>query len=381
MTKEVQAFESNEKFASSDQSNRSPQLGVAIIGCGYWGMNYVRIFNELPEARVVAVCDQRVERLRELGRRYPGIYRTTQADDAASRHGVDAVVVCTEASSHYEVTKNLLLAGKPVLVEKPLTATSAEADKLVALAESSGSTLMVGHTFIFNAGIRKVKEYVQQGDGRVYYLYARRTNLGPIRRDVNALWDLAPHDIAIFNYLLDSSPEWASAVGGKVLRNCRHDVGFISLGYPGGVLAHIHVSWADPHKAREVAVVKSDKRIVFNDLNGLEQVRVFEKGVSPLEEEPLNYGELRFEIRDGDIISPRIEAVEPLKSQCRHFLECIRSGERPISSGVEGREVVRVLEAINRSIESKGIQVEVERNNECGHESVNVVKAAAGAVC
>ena len=360
-------------------SNAKP-LGVAVIGCGYWGMNYVRIFNELMESRVVAVCDQSAERLKEVSRRFPEVYLTTQVDDAASQPGVDAVVVCTEATTHFNVTRRLLLAGRHVLVEKPLTTKSAEADKLIDLAESHSAILMVGHTFVFNAGVRKVKEYVQNDGGRVYYLYARRTNLGPIRRDVNALWDLAPHDIAIFNYLLDAAPLWVSAVGGKVLRNCRDDVGFISLGYPDNVLAHVHVSWADPDKAREVVVVKSDKRIVFNDLNGIEQVRVFEKGVSPVEQEPLNYGEFRFEIRDGDIISPRIEPVEPLKHQCRHFLESVRTGRRPISSGVEGRDVVRVLEAVNRSIECKGLQVEVESKGDYVPANVDAAKTATSAV-
>jgi predicted dehydrogenase len=355
-------------------------LGIAVIGCGYWGMNYVRIFNELVESRVVAVCDQSAERLKEVSRRFPGVYLTTQVDDAASQKEVDAVVVCTEATTHFNVTRRLLLAGRHILVEKPLTTTTAEADKLIELAESKSAILMVGHTFVFNAGVRKVKEYVQNGGGRVYYLYARRTNLGPIRRDVNALWDLAPHDIAIFNYLLDGTPQWVSAVGGKVLRNCRDDVGFISLGYPENVLAHVHVSWADPDKAREVVVVKSDKRIVFNDLNGIEQVRVFEKGVSTVEQEPLNYGEFRFEIREGDIISPRIEPVEPLKHQCRHFLDCVRTGKRPISSGVEGRDVVSVLEAVNRSIECKGLQVEVESKGDYVRANVDATKTAASAV-
>jgi predicted dehydrogenase len=365
---------------AKEQPPSAKQLGVAVIGCGYWGMNYVRIFNELTESRVVAVCDQSADRLKEVARRFPGVYLTTQVDDAASQPGVDAVVVCTEATTHFNVTRRLLLAGKHVLVEKPLTTIAADSDRLIGLAESNSAILMVGHTFIFNAGVRKVKEYVQQAGGRVYYLYARRTNLGPIRRDVNALWDLAPHDIAIFNYLLDSTPQWVSAVGGRVLRNCRDDVGFISLGYPDNVLAHVHVSWADPDKAREVVVVKSDKRIVFNDLNGVEQVRVFEKGVSTVEQEPLNYGEFRFEIRDGDIVSPRIEPVEPLKNQCRHFLECVRTGKRPVSSGVEGRDVVRVLEAVNRSIESKGLQVEVESKGDHVPANVDAVKAAASAV-
>ena len=362
-------------FGAKESSSNTKPMGVAVIGCGYWGMNYVRIFNELTESRVVAVCEQSPDRLKEVARRFPDVYLTTQVEDLISQPDVQGVVVCTEATSHFNVTRRLLLAGKHVLVEKPLTTTSTHAEKLIELAESRSATLMVGHTFIFNAGVRKVKEYVEQETGRVYYLYARRTNLGPIRRDVNALWDLAPHDIAIFNYLLDSTPEWVSAIGGKVLGNCRDDVGFVSLGYPGNVLGHVHVSWADPDKAREVVVVKSDRRIVFNDLNGPEQVRVFEKGVSPVDEEPLNYGESRFQIRDGDIISPRIEPVEPLKNQCRHFLECIRTGKRPMSNGIHGRDVVRVLEAINRSIERKGMQVPVEDNPDYVHPNIGASEA------
>jgi predicted dehydrogenase len=358
-----------------ESSANTKPMGIAVIGCGYWGMNYVRIFNELAESRVVAVCEQSSERLKEVARRFPSVYLTTQVEDVISQPDVQGVVVCTEATLHFNVTRRLLLAGKHVLVEKPLTTTSTHSEKLIELSDSHSATLMVGHTFIFNAGVRKVKEYVRQESGRVYYLYARRTNLGPIRRDVNALWDLAPHDIAIFNYLLDSTPEWVSAIGGKVLGNCRDDVGFVSLGYPGNILGHVHVSWADPDKAREVVVVKSDRRIVFNDLNGPEQVRVFEKGVSPVDEEPLNYGESRFQIRDGDIISPRIEPVEPLKNQCRHFLECIRTGKRPMSNGIHGRDVVRVLEAINRSIECKGMQVPVEDKADYVHPNIDAPEA------
>jgi predicted dehydrogenase len=351
-------------------------LGVAVIGCGYWGINYVRIFNELPDSRVVAVCDQRVDRLQEVARRFPGVYVTSDIDDATTQPGVDAIVVCTEATSHCQIARPLLQAGKHLLVEKPLTTSVADADELIELAEASSAVLMVGHTFVFNPGIRKVKEFTQRGGAPVYYLYSRRTNLGPIRRDVNAVWDLAPHDIAIFNFLLDSAPEWVSAVGGKVLRNCREDVGFISLGYPGNVLGHIHVSWADPDKAREVVVVKGDSRIVFNDLNGQEQVRVYEKGVCTLDPEPLNYDESRLQIRDGDIISPRIEASEPLKNECRHFLECVKLRQQPISSGIEGRDVVRVLEAVNKSIQRRGLQVAIESN---GHYA-NTTKAIASAV-
>ena len=361
------------------QGSKTAQVGVAIIGCGYWGGHYVRIFQELPDASVAAVCDQRPDRLREIARRFPGLYLTTQVEEAVLHQGVDAVVVCTEASAHYEVVRRALSAGKHVLVEKPLTTNSRDAERLIELAESTSLTLAVGHTFVFNAGVRKVKEYIQKGEGRVYYLYARRTNLGPIRRDVNAVWDLAPHDIAIFNYLLERQPLWVSAVGGTVLGSRLHDVGFVSLGYPDNVLAHVHGSWADPDKAREIVVVKNDKRIVFNDLNVVEPVRVFEKGVTPVEQDAWSYEEFRFEIRDGDIISPRVEAVEPLKSQCRHFLDCVLNWKPPISGGIEGLNVVRVLEAVNRSLESKGIQVEVESKGEYAYRHSDARETAASA--
>jgi predicted dehydrogenase len=337
----------------------SNQVGVAILGCGYWGVNYVRVFNELTESQVVVVCDQRVERLQQVVRSFPGVQVTTQLDAALRMDGVDAVVVCTSATTHYALTRYCLEAGKHVLVEKPLTTVSKDAGALIELSEARSRLLMVGHTFVYNGGIRKVKEYIQQGLDAIYYLYSCRTNLGPIRQDVNALWDLAPHDVAIFNFLLENEPEWVSAVGAKVLRNCREDVGFISLGYPDGVVGHIHVSWADPHKAREVVVVGSDRRIVFNDMNGVEQVRVFEKGVRAVDSDPLNYGEHSFHIRDGDILSPRIEVGEPLKNQCRHFLECITLNLHPVTGGREGQEVVRVLEAVDRSLARNGAPVEV----------------------
>jgi predicted dehydrogenase len=274
-----------------------------------------------------------------------------------------------------------LRAGKHVLVEKPITTKGDEAIELIDFAQSRGLTLMVGHTFLYNPGIRKLKDYIQQGDlGRVYYLYARRTNLGPIRRDVNALWDLAPHDISIFNYLLHSTPKWVSAVGSRVLRNHREDVGFISLSYPNDIVGNIHVSWADPNKVREVVVVGSNRRITFNDVNILEQVRVFEKGVEPVatQSEISNYGEYQLQIRDGDIISPRIEASEPLKNQCNHFLECVTQGSRPLTDGWGGYAVVRVMEAIDRSLALNGAPVEVEHVAEQSHDGVaNAVASGA----
>ncbi|MDI3340757.1 MAG: Gfo/Idh/MocA family oxidoreductase [Sphaerobacter sp.] len=336
------------------------QVGIAVIGCGYWGANYVRVFSELPDTRVVAVCDQRPERLIDIGQRYPGVALAQTVADALAMPGVDAAVVCTDASSHFHVARECLRAGKHTLVEKPIATRSADAAELMALAESRRLTLMVGHTFLYNAGVQRVKEYIDHGDvGRIYYLYARRTNLGPIRRDVNALWDLAPHDISIFNYFLGRAPLWVSAVGSRALRNGREDIGFIVLGYPDNVLAQIHVSWADPHKVREVVVVGSAKRIVFNDLQPMEQVRVFEKGVTALQDDGTAVSEPQLLMRDGDIISPSIQAKEPLRTLATHFSECVLQGGRPLTDGAAGRDVVRVLEAVDRSMAQRGAPVEL----------------------
>ncbi len=340
-------------------------LGVAILGSGYWGINYVRVFSELPQARPVVVCDQREERLEEVARRFPHVRVTTQVDEALATEGVAAAIVCTPATTHHAIATRCLEAGKPILIEKPLAHNSEQARDLVALAQDKGVILMVGHTFVYNPAIRKMKEYIQRGElGRLYFLYSRRTNMGPIRQDVNALWDLAPHDISIFNYLLDSVPEWVSAVGSRVLRNGREDVGFVSLGYPSNVVAHIQVSWADAYKVREVVVVGSDKRIAFNELNPLERVRIFEKGVSPVESEAANYGEFNLRIRDGDIISPSVETSEPLKNECIHFIDCVTQRVQPLTDGWAGLDVVRVMEAIDQSVEQRGAPVELIKENQ-----------------
>jgi predicted dehydrogenase len=268
-----------------------PQVGVAIVGCGYWGVNHVRVFSEIPESRVIAVCDRREDRLDEAARRTSGVLLTSDLDEVLRRSDVHAVAVCTEATSHFAIASRCIRAGKHVLIEKPITALVEDAEMLEQLAEEYGVKLMVGHTFVFNPGILKVKEILDTYRDPVYYLHARRTNLGPIRRDVNAVWDLATHDISIFNHLLGGVPEWVSAVGAKVLRNCREDVAFICLGYPDGVLGHVHVSWADPNKCRETVVVCSERRIVFNDLSSVEPVRIYEKGVTPIAEVPLTFGE------------------------------------------------------------------------------------------
>ena len=336
-----------------------PTLGIGIVGCGYWGSNYIRVLNELPDCRVTAVCDLRPERLSQLSERLPGLVATDDIHTLLSSNEIDAVVVSTEASNHFSVVKRCLEFGKHVLVEKPLTTRLDHAQELIDLSTHLGLVLMVGHTFLYNPAVRKLKEYIDRSNTPVYYMYATRTNMGPFRRDVNALWDLATHDISIFNYLMGCTPEWVSAIGVKALRNCRHDIGFISLGYPGNVVGHIHVSWADPNKAREIAVILSDKRIVFNDMDAREQIKVYEKGVELVPPGDHEYGELSLRVRDGDIFIPKIEVSEPLKVQTKHFLECIRSHAIPFTDGRNGIEVLQVLLAMDESVEQNGVRREV----------------------
>ena len=339
----------------------SPPTGVAVIGCGYWGLNHVRVFEQLVDSNVVVACDRDAAQVARVTQAFPHLRVSTDVDEALATPGVEAAVIATNAATHADLATRALDAGLHVLVEKPLTADSVAAVDLIDLAEKRGRVLLVGHTFLYNAGVRKVKEYVDRD--AVYYMYARRTNLGPIRRDVNAVWDLAPHDVSIFNYLLDDTPEWVSAVGVGVLDKAREDVAFISIGYGSGVVGHIHVSWADPHKVREVIVVSSERRIVFNDVDPIERVRVYDKGVKfvPIEAEVGAFGEHRLLLRDGDITSPAIRASEPLRNMCGHFLHCVRRGESPVTSGSDGLAVICVLEAIERSMAAGGARTEVGR--------------------
>jgi predicted dehydrogenase len=333
---------------------------VAVIGCGYWGINYIRVLGELADSGVVA-CDPRTGRLDDLARRFPGVALTDDVGEILADASIEAAIVCTPATSHRDIAVAAMEAGKHVLVEKPLTVDVAESDELIAVAALMDRVLLTGHTFIYNEGIRHVKALVDEGAlGETYYLYATRTNLGPFRSDVNALWDLAPHDVAIFNYLLGDVPCSVSAVGGKVLGNGLEDVGFITLRYRGGNIGHIHVSWADPHKVRECVIVGSDRRIAFNDLDPVERVRVFDRGVKlDHGDGATTFGEI-LQIRSGDIRSPALPATEPLKQLSGHFLHCIRRGERPRTPGREGRAVVAVMQAIQTSVAHGGAPVSVD---------------------
>ncbi|MEK7773034.1 MAG: Gfo/Idh/MocA family oxidoreductase, partial [Deltaproteobacteria bacterium] len=297
--------------------------------------------------------------LKRVIQRFPTVKAARTLSEVLNCREVEAVVVASPASDHYETVKKCLMAGKHVLVEKPIALTVEEAGEMISLADSRKKTLMVGHTFLFNSGIRALKNHMKEESfGKVYYLHATRTNMGPIRSDVNAVWDLAPHDISIFNFLLGKSPRWVSATGAKLFGNGREDVGFLTLGYDDDTIANIHVSWADPYKVREVVAVGSKRRIVFNDLESVERIKIFDKGVIKGDAAE-NFGEFRLLMRDGDILSPRVENTEPLKEQCAHFIECVTEGRKPVSDGYTGLEVIRVMLAADESLKTQGAPVEI----------------------
>ncbi len=333
---------------------------IGVIGCGRWGSHYLRTFDELPLSQVVAISDIDDKQLAQASQRHPQAAAFVEPEKVATSMDVDAVVVATPASTHYPLVAQALRAEKHVLVEKPFVLNIEDGQELVDLADQLRRVLMVGHVFIYNPGIRKLKEYMTPDQiGDVYYLYATRTNLGPIRQDVNVMWDLAPHDISIFSYLLEREPVYVAALGGRFLGTSREDVAFITLEYPGGVVGHVHVSWANPHRVREIAVVGSRMRLVFDDLNIQEHVRVYEKGVEWSGTDKEGFGDFILSMRDGAIVSPIVDPVEPLREQCLDFLRSIREGKTPLADGRQGLAAARVLEAAQRSAKVGGSKVPV----------------------
>ncbi|MFQ3580732.1 MAG: Gfo/Idh/MocA family oxidoreductase [Chloracidobacterium sp.] len=336
-------------------------VDIAIIGCGHWGPNHIRTFSSFPEARVIAAADVSRPNLERVGKAYPSLalfedYRRMLAETEAH-----AVVISTPTSTHHAIVRDALLADKHVLVEKPLCRTSEEGEELVALAAERGRLLMVGQVFLFNRGILKLKEYLQFGDlGRIYTLVSTRTNLGPIRKDVNAVYDLASHDIAIFDFLTGATPLEVSASGAAYLQPGVEDLAFITLRYPNDLLAHVHVSWLNPRKVREITVVGDKKMLVWDDLATVGPICIYDKGVvrEPYYED---YGQFQLLAREGDIAIPRIQLEEPLKAQARYFLDGLRRGHITVSDGKSGLAVVRTLEAIQASLLQHGAPIPVSK--------------------
>jgi predicted dehydrogenase len=338
-------------------------VSVGVIGCGHWGPNHIRVFSQLANSKALMCADIDEARLKAVKALYPTIETVKDYHAILDRKEIDAVCIAAPTKYHYQFTKDVLAAGKHVLCEKPLAMTAAECEDLDALAKKAGKFLMVGHVFVFNSGIRWVKEYIDSGElGKIYYAHSERTNLGPFRYDVNAMWDLAPHDISIFDYLLGGGAKGASARGLKCLGNNLEDLSFASLDYPNGQLVNIHVSWADPRKVRQITIVGEKKMIVWDDLDMLGPVKLYDKHVERTAKFYESYGEFQLLSREGSIMVPKISAQEPLKAQGQYFVDCIEKNQPPVLADAgKAASVVRALCAIQASMELSGEQVEIKK--------------------
>ncbi|MFP6623727.1 MAG: Gfo/Idh/MocA family oxidoreductase [Myxococcota bacterium] len=339
-------------------------IRVAVIGAGHWGPNLIANFHDRQRSEVAWVIDRDASRRQAVGLRFPDIRVSDDATHAFADASVDAVVIATPTSTHFDLARQALEAGRHVLVEKPMADSVRDAEALCEIAERSARILMVGHVFVFNAASQQAKRYLVDGDlGRIYYISMTRTNLGPIRVDVNAAWDLASHDIALASYWLDAQPESVSARGKAWINSGVEDAVFATLQYPNDVLVHLHASWLHPRKTRDITVVGEKRMLTFDDISLTEPLRIYDKQVSEERSHPAlvdSFATFRMVVRDGDISVPKVPASQPLRNECDHFLDCIESGGVPITDGREGLAVVRTLDAISRSIADGGREVRVE---------------------
>ena len=333
-------------------------IGVAAVGCGYWGPNVIRNLAELSGFDLRCICDSDPERLAATACRYPGARATTFMGDVLADERAQAIYLATPVSTHYALVKDALLAGKHVLVEKPLATAVEEAEELATLAESRGLTLMVGHTFVFSPPVRKVKALIDHGlVGPIYYIETTRVNLGLFQKDVSVLWDLAPHDLSILLYWLGEVPVNVSARGRSFQGEPLEDVAFLTVEFPSQVLAQIQVSWLAPSKLRRTSVVGRHRMVVYDDLEPVEKVKIYDRGV---ERQPDSFGEFQLTYRSGDILSPQLDTTEPVRLECAHFLECIHTGREPDTGARSAVDVVRVVQAAERSLRSGGAPQHVE---------------------
>lgn len=321
---------------------------LGVIGYGYWGPNIVRNFSGHQDCKVVAVCDKNPSALARVLGRHPGVRVTTEVDDIVASPEIDAVAIVTPVSYHYELAKKALENGKHVFVEKPFTATSAQAEELVELAERKNLQIMVDHTFLFTGAVRKIKQLVDDGAlGPLYYYDSTRVNLGLFQHDVNVLWDLAPHDLSIMDYLIGQEPELVVATGGAHV-NRLENIAYLTVYFPNNVLAHINVNWLSPVKVRTTLVGGQKKMLVWNDLDPAEKLRVYDKGADVRTEQGVHQALVSY--RTGDMWAPKVEELEALQLETRYFLDCIKNGAKPFNDGQAGLRVVRILEAAEQSL-------------------------------
>jgi predicted dehydrogenase len=332
---------------------------IAIAGCGYWGPNLIRNYNNLSDCNVIKVCDKDENRLSHIKNLYSGIETTTDFDSIISDKTINAIAIATPVYFHYEMAKKSLEAGKHTFIEKPMASSVAECEELVAIAKKKKLILMVGHTFIYSTPVRKIKELIDSGElGRIQYVSSRRLNLGLFQKDINVAWDLAPHDISIILYIMNEVPISVNCQGKAHVNSNIEDVTNMTLNFKGKGLATIQSSWLDPNKIREFTIVGDKKMLVYDDLEPIEKIKIYDKRV----EAPPYYdtfAEFQYSYYYGDMHCPYLKLVEPLKVECQHFLDCINTGEEPLSSGTDGLQVVQILEASSRSLAKDGAAVEI----------------------
>lgn len=335
-------------------------VNVGLIGYGQWGPNFARNLRRIEGCRLAVCCDLRNERLAEARATYPGIETCSDYDELLRDDGIDAVVIASSAETHFELARDALLGGKHVLVEKPLTLSAETGRELVDVARRQGKVLMAGHLLIYHPAVAYLKARLDEGTlGDVQYLYSQRLNLGRLRRDETVLWSLAPHDVSVILHLLGDKPLIEVAASGEsYVREGIQDVVFVSMRFADKVMAHVHVSWLDPHKVRRLTIVAGKKMAVFDDMEPSGKIRIFDRGVEEAAQ-AAPYGE-HLTLRFGDILIPSLEEKEPLRIECEHFIDCIRNGTAPLSDGESGLRVVKVLEAAQRSLETGGRPVSIE---------------------
>jgi predicted dehydrogenase len=331
------------------------EIAVGLAGVGYWGSKLARNIDEAAGCRLAALCDPDPVRLAAAGERYRDAARFGQLSDLLDWGGIDAVVLATPASVHAKHVDAALAAGKHVLVEKPLALSATSCDELSDRADTTGLTLMVGHTFVYSEPVRLLRELIRSGElGSILYVYAHRLNLGVIREDLNALWNFGPHDVSILLYLLERMPERVSAREYSLLNRNIEDVVFMVLEFPDNIVAHVHESWLDPRKIRQLTVVGDRKMVVYDDTDVETPLRIYDKGISvktdPAAFSPeAGFGEFKLETRTGDMIAPRVHSREPLRVEIEHFVRCVAENTRPKTDARHGRDVVAILEAAEQS--------------------------------
>ena len=332
---------------------------VGVIGCGYWGPNLIRNFTQINNSEVTRVSDLIQDRLRHVKGLYPGITTTTNYKEIIEDSDIDIVAVATPVHTHHKIAKEAIHSRKHVFVEKPITSSSEKAEELIYLAKKNGVKLMVGHTFLFTAAVRKMKEIINSGElGEIYYISSQRLNLGLFQNDINVIWDLAPHDISIILYLLDDYPQTVTAVGASHLSSAMEDVAVMTLQFSKSLLAFIHASWLDPDKVRKMTVVGSKKMMVYDDVQPTEKIRIYDKAVK-VPKHYDTYAEFHYSYKYGDIVIPKIEGDEPIFVELQHFLDSISNNEEPLSNGESGLQVVKILEAAGKSLKSQNVPVTV----------------------